>query len=66
MKDKNFEKLRTMRKKIYEGKVIGLADGEIVASDKDLTKVMNILKRDYSDKNIMITSIPKKDVNFVL
>ena len=66
MKDKNFEKLRTMRKSKYEGKVIGLADGEVVVFGKNLTKVTDKLVKNYSDKEIMVTSIPKKDVNFVL
>ena len=66
MKDKNFEKLRTMSKKKYEGKIIGLADGKVVVSGKNLTKVMEELTKNFSDKNIMVTSIPKKDVNFVL
>lgn len=66
MKDKNFDMLRKMNKSKYEGKCIGLADGKVVFSDKNPIKVMDKLMRHYSDKDIMVTSIPKKDVNFVL
>lgn len=66
MKDKNFEKLRKMDKNKYEGKCIGLADGKVVFSDKNPIKVMDKLMKNYSDKEIMVTSIPKKNVNFVL
>ena len=55
-----------MDKDKYEGKCIGLADGKVVFSDKDPIKVMNKLMKNYSDKPIMVTSIPKKDVNFIL
>ena len=65
-KDKNFEKFRKMNKSKYEGKCIGLADGKIVFSDKDPIKVMDKLMKDYSNKEIMVTSVPKKNINFVL
>ena len=55
-----------MNKGKYEGKCIGLADGKIVFSDKDPIKVMDKLMKDYSNKEIMVTSIPKKNINFVL
>lgn len=66
MKDKNFETFRKMDKNKYEGKCIGLADGKIVFSDKDTIKVMDKLMKEYFDKEIMVTSIPKKNANFVL
>ena len=66
MKDKNFEKLRTMNKNKYEGKCIGLADGKVVFSDKNPVKVMDKLMKEYSNKEIMVTSMPKKNTNFVL
>ena len=65
-KDKNFEKFRKMNKGKYEGKCIGLADGKIVFSDKDPIKVMDKLMKYYSNKEIMVTSVPKKNINFVL
>ena len=65
-KDKNFEKFQKMNTAKYEGKCIGMADGRVVFSDKNPIKVMDKLMKNYSDKSIMVTSIPKKNTNFVL
>ena len=65
-KDQNLEKFRTMDKKKYEGKCIGLANGKVVVTGKDPVIVMDELVKNFSDKEIMVTSIPRKDVNFVL
>ena len=66
MADKNFNKLAKMSKDKYEGKCIGLADGKVVIVNKDPIKVMDKLMKNYSDKEILVTSIPKRDTNFVL
>jgi len=65
-KDQNLEKFKTMNKKKYEGKCIGLADGKVVITGKNPVTVMDELVKNFSDKEIMVTSIPKKNVNFVL
>ena len=66
MTNKNFDKLVKMGKDKYEGKCIGLADGKVVVVSKDPIKVMDKLMKDYSGKEILVTSIPKRDTNFVL
>ena len=66
MANKNFNKLVKMNKDKYEGKCIGLADGKVVVVNKDPVFVMDKLMKDYSGKEILATSIPKRGVNFVL
>ena len=66
MAGKNFNKLVKMNKDKYEGKCIGLADGKVVAVNKNPIVVMDKLMKQYSDKEILVTSIPKRSTNFVL
>ena len=66
MADKNFEKLTKMKKDRYEGKCIGLADGKVVVVNKDPISVMDKLMKNFSDKEILVASIPKRNTNFVL
>lgn len=66
MTNKNFDKLVKMSKDKYEGKCIGLADGKVVVVSKDPIVVMDKLMKQYSDKEILVTSIPKRNTNFVL
>ena len=49
-----------------QGHCIGLADGKVVVVSKNLNEVMNKLIKDYSDKDISITSVPRGDKVFIL
>ena len=66
MAGKNFNKLVKMNKDKYGGKCIGLADGKVVVVNKNPIVVMDKLMKQYSDKEILVTSIPKRSTNFVL
>ena len=66
MADQNFNALAKMNKDKYEGKCIGMANGKVVIVGIDPIKVMDDLIKNYAGKSILVTSVPRRDVNFVL
>ncbi len=52
--------------KELEGNCIGLVDGKVVIKSKSIKKVMNALIKDYPNREIAITSMPKGDKVFIL
>ena len=55
-----------MVKKAKDGICVGLADGKVVVESKSITKVMNTLLKDYTDKEITLSSVPKGNKVFIL
>ena len=50
----------------YEGKCIGIADGKVVIASRSVNKVMKTLIKDYSDCDVTLTSIPKRNKILIL
>ncbi|MEK6887993.1 MAG: hypothetical protein AABX14_03555 [Candidatus Aenigmatarchaeota archaeon] len=60
LESKNSKALKKLDINKHQGQIIGLADGKVVFTGKSIKEVMNVLRREYSDKRIGIASFPKK------
>ena len=62
MDDVNTRALKNLDPKLYEGKCIGLVDGEVVIKTKYITKAMKqVMNSKYNGKKLAVISMPKRD-----
>ena len=63
---KNSKAIKELDGKNFEGLCIGLADGKVVAKERSIARVMEILFTKYKGKSIAVTSFPKRDKTLVV